>query len=61
MRQYNGARVLSSDVSSGRPAAVDLLRTGADGPRAARTGKRDDRNTSKLPLRLTRFRTGTLH
>ena len=57
MRQYNGARVLSSDVSSGRPAAP-LVRTG---PRAARTGKRDDRNTSKLPLRLTRFRTGTLH
>ena len=54
MRQYNGARVLSSDVSSGRPAAP-----GADG--TARTGKRDDRNTSKLPLRLTRFRTGTLH
>ena len=55
MRQYNGARVLSSDVSSGRPAAPG---GGADG---TATGKRDDRNTSKLPLRLTRFRTGTLH
>ena len=40
MRQYNGGRVLSSDVSSGRTAAP-VVRTG---PRAARTGKRDDRN-----------------
>ena len=56
MRQYNGARVLSSDVSSGRPAAPGAW----CGPGTA-TGKRDDRNTSKLPLRLTRFRTGTLH
>ena len=57
MRQHNGARVLSSDVSSGpdlRPPSP--VEPGADGrprPRNAATGKRDDRNTSKLPLRAS--------